>query len=166
MPGPTSEAMAQFRASVRRVVEAEVAPHVDAWEADGVPADLIARAGELGWLGLSVPEADGGQGADLWADAILLEEVARVSMSAATTLAVQTDLLSLRLAGTDTQRSRWLAPALAGQVTVAVAVTDLPDDDAVDAADHAPDQDARTTVPAHTTRRCRSRLGATRMAGC
>lgn len=146
MAGPTSEAMAQFRASIRRVVEAEVAPHVDAWEADAVPADLLARAGELGWLGLSVPESDSGQGADLWADAILLEEVARVSMSAATTLAIQTDLLALRLAGTEDQRTRWLTPALAGQVTVAVAVTNPPDE--VDAQTSANDEAGTAPVGA------------------
>ena len=47
-----------FRDSVRRFVEREIAPHVDAWdEAETFPRELYARAAEAGLLGLGYPEA-------------------------------------------------------------------------------------------------------------
>ena len=54
-----------LREQVLRFVAREVEPHADAWERDGsVPRPLMRRLGELGWLGLAVPEAYGGADAD------------------------------------------------------------------------------------------------------
>src|SRR5690349_18816987 len=55
-----------FSDSVRRFIDAEINPHVDAWEAAGrVPLhDLFPKAAALGLLGLEYAEAYGGEGAD------------------------------------------------------------------------------------------------------
>src|SRR4051794_40601184 len=47
----------QFRASVRAFIEKEMVPHHDKWEAEGiVDRDLFTKAGQLGFLGMAVPE--------------------------------------------------------------------------------------------------------------
>ena len=54
-----------LRDQVARFIAHDVEPHGDAWERDGcVPRDVLRRMGELGWLGLMVPEAYGGADID------------------------------------------------------------------------------------------------------
>jgi acyl-CoA dehydrogenase len=54
-----------FRASVRRLLETEVVPHLDDWRGAGaVPESLARSLGEQGFLGTSIPEDLGGGGTD------------------------------------------------------------------------------------------------------
>jgi alkylation response protein AidB-like acyl-CoA dehydrogenase len=71
LPPFTSE-HEELRATVRRWVESEVAPHVDEWDAaQEFPRELYSRAAELGFLGLKYPVELGGQGGDYVHDAVL-----------------------------------------------------------------------------------------------
>lgn len=55
------------RQSIRRFVEKEVLPHVDAWEEAGeIPRSLYLKAGEAGLLGIGHPEEWGGTGNDIF----------------------------------------------------------------------------------------------------
>ena len=55
----------EFAAAVRAFVQREVTPHVQAWEdACEFPRDLYAKAGQLGLLGLGMPEQLGGTPGD------------------------------------------------------------------------------------------------------
>ena len=66
------------RATVRRFVQDEVAPWHAQWEREGqVPKALWRRAGELGLLCLTMPEAYGGAGVDFSYSAIVVEELMR-----------------------------------------------------------------------------------------
>lgn len=122
---PFTEEHEQLRAAVRGWVDDELTPNVPTWEqAGGFPEDVVRRAGELGFLGLSVPVEDGGQGGDHWATVVVLEELARACASLALTLAVQTDVIALRTVGTEDQRHRWLHPVLAGTAVLAIASTE------------------------------------------
>jgi alkylation response protein AidB-like acyl-CoA dehydrogenase len=53
-----------LRESIHAFVVKELAPHADEWEETTFPDSVFARMGELGLLGLSMPEAYGGQGGD------------------------------------------------------------------------------------------------------
>src|SRR5215213_10097808 len=54
-----------LRSTVRDVMETEVAPVIDEHEkAHRFPVEIVRRLGEMGWLGIPVPEADGGAGMD------------------------------------------------------------------------------------------------------
>lgn len=64
-----------LRQMVRDFVAAQVAPHAGGWEA-GVPAAVLAAVGELGLLGVLVPEKLGGAGMDPLAYAMAVEELA------------------------------------------------------------------------------------------
>ncbi len=68
-----------FRQLVRKFVETEINPHVEAWEKAGIfPAhDLFKKMGNLGLLGLTYPEEYGGGGVDYWYQVVLMEEIGR-----------------------------------------------------------------------------------------
>src|SRR3954467_2250 len=66
-----------LRESIRAFVTKEITPHVEAWERDTFPDAIVERMGELGFLGLSVPEAYGGQGGDYYSNLVLAEEMGR-----------------------------------------------------------------------------------------
>lgn len=118
----------RLRETVRRWVTDELVPHVDGWEAAGwFPDEVFQRAGELGFLGLHYDQRWGGAGGDLAASIVFVEEVARAGTAAlAMALSVQSDMATPALArfGTDEQRDRYLAPAIAGRSIAAIAITE------------------------------------------
>src|SRR5688572_258605 len=67
----------QLRESIRAFVDREIVPHVAEWEETTFPDSIVRRMGELGFLGLSLPEEYGGQGGDYFANIVLAEEMAR-----------------------------------------------------------------------------------------
>ena len=73
-----SEQHEQYRSTVRRFLEKEVAPHHEQWEEDGyVNRDVWLKAGENGLLCPSMPEAFGGAAADKLYSVVMFEEIAR-----------------------------------------------------------------------------------------
>ena len=117
-----------LREQVSRFVAREVGPNADAWEREGrVPRDVIRRLGELGWLGLQVPEIYGGSGVDPVTNFVFTEALSRSTYGGfVVTVLVHTDMASPHLvhAGTDTQRSRWLPGIVQGEIVTAIAVTE------------------------------------------
>lgn len=118
-----------FRQLVRKFVETEINPHVEAWEEAGIfPAhDLFKKMGGLGLLGLTYPEAYGGGGVDYWYQAILMEEIGRATASGPPLgIAVQTDMATPALAenGSEALKQEYLAPAIAGDKVAAIAVSE------------------------------------------
>jgi acyl-CoA dehydrogenase len=118
-----------FRDSVRKFLATEVVPALEDWRAAGrLPGDLLASAGEQGFLGTSVPEEFGGGGVD---DprfvAVLVEEAMAVGAAGlASVLArhcgVSTSLL-LNLEPGEA-RSSWLAGVASGELLAVPAVLD------------------------------------------
>src|SRR5579859_716444 len=72
-----------FRDAVRQFVAREVVPYHAQWEKDGqVSREVWLKAGQMGFLGMDVPEAYGGSGTDDFRyNALFLEELARVGAS-------------------------------------------------------------------------------------
>ena len=118
-----------FRRVVRRFVETEINPHVEAWEAARIwPAhEVLKKMGNLGLLGLNYPEAYGGGGVDYWYSAVLLEELGRADCAAVPMgIAVHTDMATPALAefGSEELKRRFLAPAIAGDLVAAIGVSE------------------------------------------
>src|SRR5256714_12402082 len=65
----------QLRESVRSFAQRELAPHAEEREETTFPDWVFQRMGELGFLGLSYPEEDGGQGGDYYSNLVLAEEI-------------------------------------------------------------------------------------------
>jgi citronellyl-CoA dehydrogenase len=118
-----------FRKTVREFVEAELLPHVDAWEEEGmIPLHRVFRQmGELGFLGLEYDPAYGGQGADHSFTVVLGEELGRVNTLAfAMAAGVQTDMATPSLArfGSDELKRAYLTPAIRGEMVASIAVSE------------------------------------------
>ena len=118
-----------FRQTVRRFVETEINPHVEAWEAARIwPArDVLKKMGNLGLLGLTYPEEYGGGGVDYWYSVVFLEEIGRADCAAVPMgIAVHTDMATPALAefGSDDLKRRFLAPAIAGDLVAAIGVSE------------------------------------------
>jgi acyl-CoA dehydrogenase len=118
----------QLREAVARFVAREVEPAAETWERDGcVPRALLRRLGELGWLGLTIPEAYGGAGVDPVTNFVFAEAFSRSTYGGfVVTVLVHTDMASPHLvrAGTDAQKGRWLPGIVSGEIITAIAVTE------------------------------------------
>src|SRR3989304_7646406 len=121
-----NEEQIQFRNSVRAFVERGVIPVAREIDERGeFPRELFQRCAQNGYLGLRYPESIGGGGADFVTFCLMLEELARGSLSLAAVVAMQglmgTDFV-FRF-GTEDHRQRLLAPALRGGKLGRVAMT-------------------------------------------
>src|SRR4030095_15824169 len=107
-----------LRVAVREFAEAEIRPHVMAWdEAQAFPLDLLQKLAAQGLMGVQVPEALGGSGMSAVAYCVCIEELARVDPSIALSVAAHNGLCvaHLKAFGNDDQRERFLRPLAAGQ---------------------------------------------------
>jgi citronellyl-CoA dehydrogenase len=119
----------QFRKVVRDLVENEINPHVDEWEAAGTfPAhELFPKLAAIGALGLEYDPEFGGQGADHSFTVVLAEELGRadcagVPMAIAVQVAMATPALA-RFGGAELKKA-YLEPALRGEMVCSIAVSE------------------------------------------
>ena len=116
-----------LRDTIREFMETEVAPIVEEHERERrFPTDIVRRIGELGWLGIPIPEDEGGAGLDTLAYAIAIEEIGRVWGSLGLIVAAHTSLGCgpIHLAGTDEQKQQYLVPMASGKVLGAYGLTE------------------------------------------
>ena len=102
-----------LRESIHAFVVKELAPHAEEWEETTFPDSVFARMGELGFLGLSMPEAYGGQGGDYFSNLVLAEELSfSGSGGLAMGIAVHTDMATPPILqfGTEEQKQGYLVP--------------------------------------------------------
>ena len=90
-------------------------------DALGYARDVWKKMGDLGWLGLIFPEAQGGIGGTMVDLGIVLEEFGTTLVPEPLVASVVLAGTALSRAGDDAQRARWLAPMIAGDLTLAFA---------------------------------------------
>ena len=116
-----------FRATVRDFIAKEVTPVHEKWEEDGhPPRDFYRRLGELGVLGIQVPEEYGGGGEkSLKFNVVVAEEVAAAGASFGSQ-SVHTNLILPYLLeyANEEQKSRWLPGFASGDLMFAIAMTE------------------------------------------
>jgi len=90
------------------------------------PEATVREMGDLGFLGLAVPEAYGGVGADMTSYALVVEEVSRVCGSHGLTVAAHNSLGCWPIAalGTEEQKQTFLPPAAAGKSLLSFGLTE------------------------------------------
>jgi alkylation response protein AidB-like acyl-CoA dehydrogenase len=117
----------QLRESIRAFVLKELRPHAAEWERSTFPDWVFSRMGELGLLGLSFPEAYGGQGGDYPCNLVLAEEIVHAdSGGLAMGLAVHTDMATppILAFGTEEQKQAYLVPAIRGEKISCLGITE------------------------------------------
>jgi alkylation response protein AidB-like acyl-CoA dehydrogenase len=116
-----------IRALARRFADERIAPNAARWDREHrFPRELYAELGELGLMGICVPERYGGAGADYLSYCLVLEELSRADASVGVTLAVHqgAGLLPILDWATDEQKERLLPPLAAGEELCAFALTE------------------------------------------
>lgn len=116
-----------LRDTVLAFARKELAPIADEIDRnDTFPAGLFRQLGELGILGVTVPRAYGGGGADLLSGVLAIEQLARVSGSIALSYGAHANLCvnNLYTNGTEEQRKRYLPGLCAGELVGALAITE------------------------------------------
>ncbi len=117
----------QIRDTVRRLAEEELAPIAARVDADDwFPRDFFARLGEIGALGVLVPEEFGGSNGDYIGATLIMEELARHSGSVALSYGAHAVLCVGAIArdATDDQKQRVLPRLCTGEAIGAWALTE------------------------------------------
>ncbi|NWN92460.1 acyl-CoA dehydrogenase [Marinobacter adhaerens] len=115
-----------FRDSVRKFLEQEAAPYHEQWEKDGqVSRELWQKAGELGFLCPTMPEAYGGAGADFRYSAVVMEEVSRAGLSGIG-WTLHSDIVAPYILkyGTEEQKKHYLPRMASGEIITAIAMSE------------------------------------------
>jgi alkylation response protein AidB-like acyl-CoA dehydrogenase len=117
----------EIQALAREFAQAEIAPHASQWDREhGFPHSLLERLGELGLLGVCVPQEYGGAGADFLAYALVLEELSRADAGVGVTVAVHTSACAMPILafGTEAQQTQFVPPLARGESIGAFALTE------------------------------------------
>jgi butyryl-CoA dehydrogenase len=117
----------EIQALARELAQAEIEPHAAAWDREHhFPRELYSKLGELGLMGVCIPEEYGGAGADFLSYVLVLEELSRADAGVGVTVAVHTSATTLPILGfgTEEQRSRFVPPLARGELLGAFALTE------------------------------------------
>jgi alkylation response protein AidB-like acyl-CoA dehydrogenase len=117
----------EIQALARDFAAAEIEPNATAWDRDhGFPRELIGKLGELGLMGVCVPEEYGGAGADFLSYILVLEQLSSADAGVGVTVAVHTSAVTLPILtfGTEEQRARFVPPLARGESVGAFALTE------------------------------------------
>lgn len=127
-PWPLDPTLAEVRQSVRQFADRVIAPGAEHLHRhDELVADaVIAQMADLGYFGLSVPEAFGGHELGNLAMVLTTEELSRASLAGAGSLITRPEILAKALlaGGTEAQKATWLPRLAAGERMVAISVTE------------------------------------------
>jgi alkylation response protein AidB-like acyl-CoA dehydrogenase len=113
-----SEEQQLIRAAAREFAQQEIVPVAQQLDASGeFPGATIRKAGELGFMGIEVPEAYGGAGLDSISFCLIIEEIAAADAAHATIVSVNNSLYSNGILefGTEEQKQAFVRPVATGQ---------------------------------------------------
>jgi (2S)-methylsuccinyl-CoA dehydrogenase len=121
------ETLESMREEMRRFSEAEVAPHAHEWHLANsyIPLEVIAKLGEIGVFGLTIPEEFGGLGLGKESMCLVSEELSRGyigvgSMGTRSEIAAELILCG----GTDDQKQQWLPKIASGEILPTAVFTE------------------------------------------
>jgi citronellyl-CoA dehydrogenase len=119
----------EIKRTLKRFINDEINPHVDAWEAaEEFPAhEVFKKMGDLGLLGLTKPIEYGGMGLDYSYSVVMAESLGDIDCGAIPmAVGVQTDMATPALArfGSDDLRGQFLAPAISGDAVGCIGVSE------------------------------------------
>ena len=116
-----------LRDAVAAFAQAEIAPRAaEIDRSDQFPMELWARMGELGVLGITVPEEYGGAGMGYLAHMVALEEISRASASIGLSYGAHSNLCvnQIKRNGSDAQRKKYLPKLISGEHVGALAMSE------------------------------------------
>jgi alkylation response protein AidB-like acyl-CoA dehydrogenase len=127
MPSETEDALKACREMVREFALTEIAPHVKDWdEASHFPMDVARKLGELGLLGILIPEEYGGAGMTYAHYVAILEELGAVEGGLGLTVAAHNSLCTnhIFIYGSEDVRKAWVPRLASGEILGAWGLTE------------------------------------------
>ena len=109
-----------IQAAAREFAQSEIAPIAAKHDASGeFPSATIAKAGELGFMGVEIPEEYGGSGLDPVSFVVMMEEIAAADAAHSTIVSVNNSLYcnGILQFGTEEQKQAFLTPVAAGTLS-------------------------------------------------
>lgn len=122
-----TEEQEMMRKMVRDFARTEIPPWIPSMDGeDRFPGELVRKMGELGLMGIPVPEEWGGAGADFVSYILALEEIAKVSAATGVILAVHTSVGTFPILryGTEEQKQKYVSRLAQGEYLGAFALTE------------------------------------------
>jgi alkylation response protein AidB-like acyl-CoA dehydrogenase len=122
-----NETHVMIRETAREFAEEKLAPGtIERDEKEEFPAEAVRELGELGFMGMMVPEEWGGAGLDSISYALAIEEISRVDASCGVIMSVNNSLVcyGINRFGTDEQKTRYLRDLAAGKRLGAFALSE------------------------------------------
>lgn len=122
-----SAEQAAVRQLAAEFADRELLPHAAAWDRrESVDPAIVGKLGDLGFLGLTIAEADGGSGGDHLAYCLVLEELGRGDSAVRGIVSVSLGLVAKSIAahGSAEQRAEWLSRLCAGTALGCFALTE------------------------------------------
>ena len=122
-----SEEIGLLRETVHQFASTEIAPRAADIDRDNdFPRDLWTKMGDLGLLGITIPEQYGGSGMGYLAHAIAMEEISRASASVGLSYGAHSNLCvnQIRLNGSEAQRAQYLPALCSGEHIGALAMSE------------------------------------------
>ncbi|MEO7823356.1 MAG: acyl-CoA dehydrogenase family protein, partial [Gemmatimonadaceae bacterium] len=124
---PLTEEQCEVQKLAREFAQAEIAPHAAEWDENAYfEPTMVGKLGELGFLGMLLPEQYDGLGVDTGTYLIALEEIAAADASVAVMMSVHNSLptqMILRY-GSERQKDRFLKPMARGELLGAFALSE------------------------------------------
>jgi butyryl-CoA dehydrogenase len=117
----------EIRDLAKRFADERIAPNASQWDREHhFPRELYSEMGELGLMGICVPEAYGGAGADYLSYVLVMEELSRADASVGVTLAVHlgAGMLPILNWADEEQKQRLVPPLAHGDELCAFALTE------------------------------------------
>src|SRR3982750_4164828 len=124
---PLTEEQREIQRVAREFAKREIAPYADQWDREQeFDPDLVGKLGELGFLGMLLPEEYDGLGLDTLTYLVALEEVATVDASVAVLMSVHNSLPTQMILrwGSAAQKDRFLRPMARGERLGAFALSE------------------------------------------
>jgi isovaleryl-CoA dehydrogenase len=121
------EEIDMLRDAVYQMCQAELAPRADQIDRDNdFPADMWAKFGSLGLLGITVEEAYGGSGMGYLAHCVAMEEISRASGSVGLSYGAHSNLCvnQIRKNGSEEQKQKYLPKLCSGEHVGALAMSE------------------------------------------
>lgn len=115
------------RETVRAFAEEHIAPRAAEIDASNIfPRDLWPQFGQLGLLGITVPEAEGGSGMGYLEHVVAMEEISRASASVGLSYGAHSNLCvnQIKLNGTSEQKKKYLPKLISGEHVGALAMSE------------------------------------------
>jgi acyl-CoA dehydrogenase len=121
-----TEEQEMMRKMVRDFAENEIAPFVERMEQGEFPREVLRKMGELGLMGIPVPEKYGGAEMDFVSYIIAINEISRVSATVGVILSVHTSVGTnpILYFGSDEQKQRFLPKLASGEYLAAFCLTE------------------------------------------